>query len=55
MSNAEAGKAKSRLAVFYRSTSSAERTAVYSEIVRQATADQQRIIDKARDAKAARC
>jgi hypothetical protein len=54
MMNGTTDTAKSRLAAFYRSTSTGERTAVYSEVVKQATADQQRIIDKARDTRAAR-
>lgn len=34
MSNANAGMAKNRLVAFYRSTSSTEQKAVYSEVVK---------------------
>lgn len=46
-------KSPSRLALFYKHTSSADRMVVYEDVMRQAAAAQQEIIDKANAIRAA--
>jgi hypothetical protein len=48
-----ATRAQSRLVAFYRGKSSAERAALYAKVVSQATEDQQKTIEKARQIQAA--